>query len=611
MINTKNPQSSFGTQGRKHESIYLTASTIFGSTLLVFICATVVVASILFLIGFSLGVESLVGGFILAVLYCVWSVRQKLPSRWGMVTIVLAGLMLLTILISVVISQHFRETTSDGQTYHGLALIEFRDGYNPYHSSVGQAYVATERYPAASWIFGTTLFQLTGRIDSSRAYQFLLLIAATAIVFPVYVQLIPDQRAKMMTVSLLTAITVLNPVVTNQLLSFFVDGPLMLVLTILIFQTLALRQSADPPILLAFSAAVVLAINLKLSGIAYVGVIIGGMWLWFLVADEIIPALAGLQGEFAHRVTALFRAISKPFKTWTMVFLLAGIFAVFFVGYSSYIRNTLNYGSPFGGFRLDRSNVYSVSTSENTGDNAEESSEYLERFKRQFSNWFLSVFSASQTSASPPPRLKWPFTMTVAEIHEFRTPGHRIGGFGPLFSGVVVTAAGVLLANIIAGLRKPARSDRHVFVLMGIVLFSAAITSAPYYARYTPQQWLIPVLVALLAFIANRSRVLKVLSYLLIAVMLANISIVGGSYFVHQMAETRIMNEELQALAQYQSGGGPPIDVYIKNRHIVQVYLDEYGINYTVIYDRGLLTCAEPTKISFTDGEVLYCVPPD
>jgi hypothetical protein len=90
---------------------------------------------------------------------------------------------------------------------------------------------------------------------------------------------------------------------------------------------------------------------------------------------------------------------------------------------------------------------------------------------------------------------KVPFTINVAELMTFfRKTDVRIGGFGPLFGGAVLVSVALMVWWGIG--RRCQKEFRTVAVIAIAVIGSALAIPEPWWARYAPQLWLFPLLIA-------------------------------------------------------------------------------------------------------------------
>ncbi|HEX9027682.1 MAG TPA: hypothetical protein VF823_00825, partial [Anaerolineales bacterium] len=178
--------------------------------------------------------------------------------------------------------------------------------------------------------------------------------------------------------------------------------------------------------------------------------------------------------------------------------------------------------------------------------------------------------------------LKNPFSVTIPEIKAFKQADVRVGGWGPLFGAMLLLAAGVLALALLEWKGK-------IFIplaLIALVSGTALLNPEVWWARYSPQLWLVP-LVAVGAALFCRRRFIQAGGAILLAVTLINLSLVTGAYFTAGFSATRQVRATLEQLSQ----SGKPIEIYYGALDAVTTKLDEYHIPYQVVPSPQSLPC--------------------
>jgi hypothetical protein len=147
-----------------------------------------------------------------------------------------------------------------------------------------------------------------------------------------------------------------------------------------------------------------------------------------------------------------------------------------------------------------------------------------------------SVFA--RTEADPYPELKLPVVVWPHELRSMGAPDPRIGGFGPLFALELLVA---LLAAGLGVVRQRALAIRNpAFVIaVGLAVISAAFPE-PWWARFVPFFWAVPIFLALGT--ADRSKLSTQCAALVVALALAN----GGAAFGGNLARTMLGDYHLR-----------------------------------------------------------------
>jgi hypothetical protein len=195
-----------------------------------------------------------------------------------------------------------------------------------------------------------------------------------------------------------------------------------------------------------------------------------------------------------------------------------------------------------------------------------------------------SVFSASQNNPQQiTGGIKFPLSISLAEIKTFQVTDVRIAGWGPLFSLILLISLGT---GILLVIRQRGKS------LAGwglILLITATMLLNPeaWWARYAPQFWLIPVVVLVMALWHKDDRTVRIFGYLIMAVCIVNVFLISGANFADNFIDSNNMKETLQEI----SANGDEILVYYGKMYATEYKLNEFNIPYTVVSNQELLPC--------------------
>jgi hypothetical protein len=470
-----------------------------------------------FLFGASIGRFQAVCGILLAVFLLL----RQYPggrARWLSLTCliaVLAG--------GLIISALAVDLTYDGWAYHQPGVIALSHGWNPvkepsfgtwwaqYHRSIGYPSNgpsiearSTTAYPKALWILGAQAVVWGLPLDSGK-YPALLLIFVAGLTALRALRLRGSPNAWAYPLSMLTA---LNPVCVVQSTTFYVDGALGSCLAILIFSLLSYDVTRSARDLVLALCAALLACNLKFTGPVYTALILLPFALWWL---------------FERRWVArdlLICAITAS------VLLAASI--------NPYFTNLRDFGS----------SVYPLNEWDVMEDQM--SAGFLQEHGLKKLLISLTFSNLADRSFDDPATDERNFTSPFQSrgIEEFKklggTPDLRIGGFGPFFG--IVLALTLLAGSLL--IRGPRNGIGFAIVAHGTLL-SIVVNPQMWWARFVPQMWLLPVLVATAA---SRSQIAKALALIIVSLMgvTSLIAVIGrptASYF-----ETRAYEENLKRI---------------------------------------------------------------
>ncbi len=375
------------------------------------------------------------------------------PGAWrvrGIARTLLLALALLGLAAAALAgASRFHDVSWDGQVYHQPAVLALAGGWNPLWDGPlplddRPDNLWINHYPKAAWVMQAILFQATGSLEATKGIQLLVLLAAALVVFAALGQ---SRRA-----ALAAAVVAANPVALVQAFSFYVDGMSASLMTAFIAASwLWLRRPGLAPALAA-AGSLVLLVNLKFTGLVYGGVLVAGLalgaWRWWPGRWRGFAALGG---------TAL----------------VAGALGL---GFDPYVTNTLSRGHPFhpvaGPGAVDFLRI-----------------QLAPGFHDHSRPVRLAVgLLARASNDNHAPVVKPPFTIDRRELAALPEADLRLGGFGPLFSGVLLVGLMVMLARRTLGLPLPEVLPAGAALLLATAFCNPAL----WWARYVPQLWLLP-----------------------------------------------------------------------------------------------------------------------
>jgi hypothetical protein len=474
------------------------------------------ICAIGFLFGATIGRWQAACGLVLAALI----VCAELPgarARWLSLSL-LIGLLCAALLMSALTV----DSGYDGWSYHQPGVIALSHGWNPVAQPVFANWWApfgraigypgngpaidnlwTSVYPKAFWILGAQAVAWGLPLDSGK-YPGLILIYVVTLTALRALRLRGVPGAWAYALSLLAA---LNPICIVQATTFYIDGALGSCLAILIFSLLSYDLTRSRRDLVLALCAVLIACNLKYTGPVYTALIALPFGVWWLCK---------------HRWAARELQICGI----AALILLAG-------SVNPYFTNLKQYGSP-----IYPVNAWDLEENQMSAGFLEEPS-----LKRLLISLSFSNLADRPTGdpASDERNFSSPLqSRGLAEFKKFgSTADLRIGGFGPFFGLTLALALALALALLAACLliRGPGGMTGFALVAAGTLL-SIVVNPHMWWARFVPQMWLLPVLVAATA-VARRSRVARPLALVMALLMSVTslIAVIGratSSYLVTQ-----------------------------------------------------------------------------
>jgi hypothetical protein len=410
-------------------------------------------------------------------------------------------------ILSYLVAISFYDISWDGQTYHIETIIRLAQGWNPlFETSESMPYrISINHWAKGSEIQQAALYVFMNRVESGKMFNFLLAIASFLIATATLLQ---TRKVKPIIATLFGLSAALNTVVICQLFTYYVDGQLGSLLLILLLTSALIYREGRLRYWVAWALTIIVTVNVKVTGLPYAGVFWMGLMAAFLISKKRVPL---------KRVAALGA--------------LSVLIGVAFIGYNPYVKNTLKHGHPF--FPIVEESINHLIALDTPSD-------FLKMGTGE--KLLRSIFSRSSNHCSAwtneRSELKIPFTMKREEVNIWTASDVRVGGFGPLFSGMIFLAILVTFSLMVIGFKE----QRLFMVALGTIFISVIINPHAWWARYVPQLWLLPM-IALLGGFSNPSRIFRFLSLMLLGVTIVNIVIVSLTQISNSVFVTRNMDE--------------------------------------------------------------------
>ncbi len=444
----------------------------------------------------------------------------------------------------MLLSGLFYDISYDGQVYHQEAVIQLANHWNPFQQYLtreqSQSAMLLNHYAKGPWLYEAVLYTVTGQIEQSKAFNFLVMAAACLLAYSAIKGSSRFNTKQALFFSLLLA---LNPVSIYQALSFYIDGQLASLLLCLFALSYTMAVNCDRLVLLGIIMSVGLLVNVKFTGIVYAVACIGllGGWLWLLKKKQACREL----GKTA--VIGLFLGICV-------------------IGYNPYITNSIFYGHPFYPLYGAGSKSMDIMTS-----NSPKGFLQLNAVQKLY----VANFSMSTNQFDlEEPKLKIPFSVSAQELKPFVYGADiRIGGFGPWFSGMAVIGGTILLLFIFW--RK---NVSYGIGLVASIMITALINPEAWWARYVPQIWLAFICLAIVAW-SSGHKAIRCLGGALAGAAVINLALISYPYILGNYYCTQALQQELIDIGAYHNP--------------IKVCFGEFTSNYVRF---------EQNRISFVDA---------
>lgn len=465
----------------------------------------------------------------------------------------LSGLILATIIfiMSIVVFSNIYDVTSDGNTYHKLAIGSMKNGWNPVYESSkdftiekGNVFDPAEKNMNTLWadhytkgteIFAAVIYAFTGNIESGKIYTVLFMY----IVFGILFSYLAEHKKMNCIASLaISLLLVVNPITLVQMGNYYIDASLGLMLYLIFYGMIVQCDDAvkidKKETLFIMASAIIWGINIKLTGIAFVAIFcaVGYFYLLYKKYKE-------SKEEFL-----------KELKTQTIFYVVVVILSVVIVGYTSYFKNLIFFGHPLYP-------LYGEGAVENIGTK-EAPKSFAE--KSRLRTFLISIFSkgenvsASHYKGDNPvlPKLKVPFTFTKEEVENYNIPDIRMSGFGPLFGGIfILTAIGTLYIIIDLIRKKKYNVLIPYLLLLGTMALLILIFDGNYWARYVAFVYATPMFV-LYYLLKNTDNKIKVILGIIFTLLITfNTALVLKVSVSNMKTSTDYVSRRLEEFSNY------------------------------------------------------------
>ena len=406
---------------------------------------------------------------IAAAVVVIFAYRRK----WNVVAISLT-----IFCAALAMANLFDDVYFDGVTYHASGIVWSSTDFSLWRPVVDDFWnLFVNHYPKASWLWGASFLGPIGNLTFAKSLNWVFLGASGLVAYQCFRNLNRSTR-------ILAALAIsFNPIVCNQLFTNYVDGLMgSLLVTALVTSGRLIQLRYKGEMTKQLGVALIFSLiympGLKFTGLLFSGAIVVAN----LVAYSFLYSNANRLSERLRSgiSTALFNL-----KVFWKQAVSALLFAIFLL-WNPYITNLslgLNPLHPaFGDKKL--STLISGQTTQEFYD--------LQPAHRLFLSLFAKSSELMPTTTPAVPTVKMPFQADLAQIQMFAGVDTRIGGWGPLMSGILLTALLMLLMHF-WNLR--ALSEFSLLSIPFVVVAITLLNPESWWARFSPQVATLPILV--------------------------------------------------------------------------------------------------------------------
>lgn len=505
--------------------------------------------------------------------------------------------------ISVYLVGKIYDTTADGNSYHKLAVGSMKNGWNPMYGSSkdftkedGNAltvlddnvnYMWADHYAMGTEIIGANIYAFTDNIESGKAFTLVMMFIGFGITLDYLVlkRKWIDKKFGIIKAILVSGLLVINPITIVQMGTYYVDSTLAISLFIIILELINIsndnknENKKESYLILAIS--IMMCSNAKFTGLGYAAVFCAAFYIYMII-NKIVMYKKGILKE---------KELSRFIIGSTIYYVIVVLFTICIIGSTSYLKNTITNGHPFYP-------LYGKGHVENMVN--KEIPESLAS-KPNIVQFFVSIFSKCE-NVSPSysdvlnePDLKVPFTVTEEEINNFNIPDIRIGGFGPLYSGIFIITAIVSVLMIIDYIKNKKYKNLTIYlIILGVSTLLLTFLDGSYWARYVPYVYMITIIN--LAYLFEKDKkISNIIGIILTILLVINSGLVLKTTFTNYIGNTRYVKRNLIEFEEYAKDKEEvPIVLNLSAYQGVQYNLDDLGINVKLVNEENLDNSREP-----------------
>ncbi|AZB30906.1 hypothetical protein EB354_17505 [Chryseobacterium balustinum] len=445
----------------------------------------------------------------------------------------------LILLFGFLISGYFFDLSADGQSYHQESIIQLKNGWNPisFESHSRTMKVWTEHYPKGAEIIQSCIYSFFGKIETGKAINIFLFISSLLITKKALESFSINLKQQWIFAFLIAA----NPVVISQILTFYVDG-------------------FSYSFIICFLSSLFLFIKTKER--IYIALIIATLTIGGSLKFTSMPTLGVL--TVCILVILLFLKKISSLKALILPLLCAS-FLLIFCNYNPYITNL-----------KEGKHVFYPLKGEGSIDILERfAPEGFVRNNNRIEKLAFTLFTKTGSFDKDNMSYKIPFSISQKELNRLADADIGVGGFGIFYSGFLI----VLLLFFIVNnklLKNLNHQQKILFISILPILASVLIISDPWWVRYIPQFYLIP-LILLLILEVNNTKIKNL--FILKGILIVNILFFFSSVAVLNIYGTEKTYYILDMLKD--SGKTVKIDARYFPSNLDR--LEEHGIPYKQI----------------------------
>lgn len=457
--------------------------------------------------------------------------RQNIPTL-----IIVFGTLIFSYGISLIVF----DNSYDGQYYHQETMIQLKNGWNPVYTEstarTGKFWI--DNYPKGGETLSSLVYIFTNQIEIGKCINWIALFASLFMCYSALGLLGLNRKLKM----IYSFLVAFNPVVVCQVFTYYIDALIYSFLVCCLCSIFLYLKERRKIYLCIFVASMVLGSSIKFTSIVIFGLFVSVSLLIVLIKIR----------QKKHFFELLYSGF-------------VGFLFLLIVTINPYLNNLINGRHLFypllGKEAVD---IMYVTTPKDFVDNYNR----LEKLG-------ITLFAKTGPLDTKQLDYKIPFSIHKDEIIRLADSDIMIGGFGIFYGGFLLLLLLFYLFNI-KKLKKLEAVQKILLLSIIPLLVSVAVISDPWWVRYIPQFYLIPILLLLVLHInSNKIRYLPILY----VILMVNISLFAGAVSVANFYKTQKINYTLESIKK----SNKIIRIDAKEFKSTLNRLEEYDIRYKEI----------------------------
>jgi hypothetical protein len=486
----------------------------------------------------------------------LFSTKLLTKGNYARYSLKLFGIFSGVIILFTTLSALTIDLSYDGQGYHQATILALDKGWNPLYEKVqdvkgfkSENTLWVESYPDANAILALNLFKVTGNVETGKAISLLLITLSAALGSLALLEL----KVNKWLAGILLTVVIFNPVNLMQVFTLGLDSQFYSILIIFLSLGALIYKKFHPHLsLIGLSIATILLINNKLTSVAYA-----------LIFSLFVT------------ICLLWSHKYRLFLKTSAALLLSAAIALGAYGYHPFVTNYLDHKSAF----------YPVYVSRDTNDKAynfyeNRPSNFVK--ENQATLFFKSIFFKTNGYFRAPKdaaQYKVPFTFSSSESNAFIFLGPKEGGFGVLFSGIVILLAGLIFSMLALRKKFNGKKAEVIFVSVSLLWLIASCIINPLNNayRYIPQFWLVIPLILWLS-LRFRHRLIISLNVLIFFLIFMNSIMIFHTVAAYNISRSLQLRSQLHRLSE--ASKKETLIVNFSQSEGNEFLLDRYKVKY-------------------------------